>query len=456
MKKVRSDSTLSLRTRLNNDYVITPKVLNTRSIQKYIDVLNAILKSANQFDKKNLLSQSYIDYKKFLVLYIALSKHNEYKSKQYSNTISLLDKDAKNAFERLESIVFRMDEAEDKRLALEQKDSSILELIDQFDNSDITVNQSLNNDQQQSHEIWTDLMKLKNNSILSSSSSSSSSSLKSTTSPFDVLNLDKTTFHRVEELIIPTVDNYPNVTSLNSLPLPLSDQYSISSEDIQICSYLKDIRSFYIPPPFRGHLNINIGNRCYQFIKDDFHTTFSAFLTDIPDELQMARGAVETNRCFFLHLAVAMNIHPFALQIAFRYLATKQLLQCSKEDMKVDVLNTVNAYAGFVDAYCLCFLWLQEFNSSRICIISGSEEKPMFSCFSLKDVRNSRDIIIYCDGSHFTLLKPYSTTVNSDSFCILPQLLTEAEHHGHIVHINEIETNDNQSISNIIYMLTSS
>ena len=445
MKKQRSDSTLVLRTRLNNDYVIVPKVLNTRSIQKYIDVLNATLKSAKQFDKSHLLSQSYIDYKKFLVLYIALSKHNEYKSKQFSSIISILDKEAKDAFERLESIVLRMDEAEDKRRELEQKDSSILELIDQFDNSDITENQSLNNEQ--SDEIWTDLMKLKNGSIVLTSTSS-----KSSVSPFDILKTEKTVLNTVEELIIPTVENYPNVSSLN-VPIAISDRYNIS-EDIQICSYIKDIRSFYIPPPFRSHLNINIGNRCYQFIKDDFHTTFSAFLADIPDELQMARSAVETNRCFFLHLAVAMNIHPFALQTAFRYLATKQLSQCSKEDMKVDVLNTVNVYAGFVDAYCLCFLWVQEFNSSRICIISGSEEKPMFSCFSLKDLRSSRDIIIYCDGSHFTLLKPYSPTVNCDNFCILPQLLLEAEQHGHIVHINELENNDNESISNIMYMLT--
>jgi hypothetical protein len=258
----------------------------------------------------------------------------------------------------------------------------------------------------------------------------------------------------IVDLKTPKVDQYPNIMEFSSLQKAITnnDNLGISLEDIQICAYLKDIRSFYIPPPFRSCLNINIGSKCYQFLKDDFHVTFTAFLKMIPEELQMARSALETNRCFFLHLAVAMNIHPFALQIAFRYLATKKLLQLSKDDMKNDVLNTINEFAGFVDANCLCFLWLQEFNSSRICIISGSNNKPIFSCFSLKNKRDIRDVIIYCDGSHFTLLKP---NIN-DGFCILPQLLMEAEQSGHVVQINEIEADNNNShsVADIIYMLT--
>ena len=59
----RSDSTLELRTRLNNDYVIVPSIRNTIPLLKDIDILYTTLKSAQQFDTKNLLSQSYIDYK---------------------------------------------------------------------------------------------------------------------------------------------------------------------------------------------------------------------------------------------------------------------------------------------------------------------------------------------------------------------------------------------------------
>ena len=34
--------------------------------------------------------------------------------------------------------------------------------------------------------------------------------------------------------------------------------------------------------------------------------------------------AVETNRCFFLHLGVACGIHPFALQCYFRHMCEAQ------------------------------------------------------------------------------------------------------------------------------------
>ena len=41
-------------------------------------------------------------------------------------------------------------------------------------------------------------------------------------------------------------------------------------------------------------------------------------------------------------------------------------------------------YAGFVDANCLLYLWPSEFDSCRICIISGNLNRPIFSCFLSK------------------------------------------------------------------------
>jgi hypothetical protein len=35
----------------------------------------------------------------------------------------------------------------------------------------------------------------------------------------------------------------------------------------------------------------------------------------------MAKSAIEMNRCFFIHVGIAIGIHPFLLQIAFRELA---------------------------------------------------------------------------------------------------------------------------------------
>ena len=51
------------------------------------------------------------------------------------------------------------------------------------------------------------------------------------------------------------------------------------------------------------------------------------------------------------------------------------------EDMSYDLLTSVVIYAGFVDANCLIYLWPEEFDSCRICVISGSFSKPIFSCF---------------------------------------------------------------------------
>lgn len=74
-------------------------------------------------------------------------------------------------------------------------------------------------------------------------------------------------------------------------------------------------------------------------------------------------------------------------------------------------------YSGIVDANALCFLWLEEFNQCRICIVSGPETNPIFSCFVSAPTQNNghpsaapvsmRDILIRCQNEHFTLLHPH-------------------------------------------------
>ena len=73
-----------------------------------------------------------------------------------------------------------------------------------------------------------------------------------------------------------------------------------------------------------------------------------------------------------------------------------------------DIISTVLLPSGFVDANALSFLWLKEFDQFRICFISGPLTNPIFCCFesNIKNKNELIDIIIRCDGSHFTLLKP--------------------------------------------------
>ncbi len=87
---------------------------------------------------------------------------------------------------------------------------------------------------------------------------------------------------------------------------------------------------FYVPPPYVCNAEIVVGVHRYFFHEFDFHVTFNNFLKELSPELQMARSAIEVNRCFFLHLGVAVRIHPFLLQIAFRNIAANLLNQLSK------------------------------------------------------------------------------------------------------------------------------
>lgn len=72
---------------------------------------------------------------------------------------------------------------------------------------------------------------------------------------------------------------------------------------------------------------LHVGGRARCFFRDDFSVSYEPFLRSLPAELIVSRAATETNRCFFIHLGVAMNVHPFALQTAFRSLAMRRILQ---------------------------------------------------------------------------------------------------------------------------------
>jgi hypothetical protein len=119
-----------------------------------------------------------------------------------------------------------------------------------------------------------------------------------------------------------------------------------------------------------------------------------------------------------------------------------------------NLLPSVNEYAGFVDANALCYLWLSEFNPYRFTFISGSLQNPIFSSFSLKgaDPRTLRDVLIHCDGSHFTLLEHMDQRTADIS-----RLLTDASRAGCVVQINDVQvqTTPQPSLTSILGSLRS-
>ena len=102
-------------------------------------------------------------------------------------------------------------------------------------------------------------------------------------------------------------------------------------------------------------------------------------------------------RCFFIHLGIAINIHPFIIQSVFRYTAKNILhlldnddnnnienngIKSSSSSLVKELLPTALQRGSFVDANILSFLWFKEFSDKRICIISGTNENPIFSTFT--------------------------------------------------------------------------
>lgn len=85
-----------------------------------------------------------------------------------------------------------------------------------------------------------------------------------------------------------------------------------------------EARKFYIPMPIKKSLTLHIGGSPWSFHRDDFSVTFAPFLHALPPDLQLSRPAIETNRCFFIHLGVAMSVHPFVLELVLRYLARRR------------------------------------------------------------------------------------------------------------------------------------
>jgi hypothetical protein len=73
---------------------------------------------------------------------------------------------------------------------------------------------------------------------------------------------------------------------------------------------------FPVPLPHVSTVDIFLGDSPYQFRRNDFHVNFTPLLPQtLSPQLQMDSVAIETNRCFFLHLGIAVGVHPFALQV---------------------------------------------------------------------------------------------------------------------------------------------
>jgi hypothetical protein len=218
---------------------------------------------------------------------------------------------------------------------------------------------------------------------------------------------------------------------------------------------------FPIPLPTSRALDLYLSpQRCFHVIMDDFYASFAPFMAAqhfaLAPDVQVSRAAVETNRCLFLHLGVATQTHPYLLQAYFRQRAWSLLHVFQQETARQlgsaggggggggaggaalwyeDLLQSVLQYSGLVDANVLPFLWPREWNRHRILFISG-KERPIFSLFeaatataaSASAAVASREVIVHCSGSHFTLIRPRAVGDSGEvEATLIDRLLFDAE-----------------------------
>jgi hypothetical protein len=98
-----------------------------------------------------------------------------------------------------------------------------------------------------------------------------------------------------------------------------------------------------------------------------------------------------------------------------RFYATELLRTRASDGIVGDVLESVNLHAGFVDAQCLAFLWLEELAPFRVTVVSGDLKSPIFSVFCKNKSSPCAEILIRCSGSHFTLLRPRDPHIDANA-----------------------------------------
>jgi hypothetical protein len=225
----------------------------------------------------------------------------------------------------------------------------------------------------------------------------------------------------------------------------------VSLTEVRMLQHIGSMNNVNAGQPYCTLVNI-LG---FQFIRDDYYVSYDNILHGIPHELQMNRSAIETNRCFYLHFGIGMGINPFVIQVIFRHLASK-MKENNKYDpdysLMSDSFDSILEYSGFVDANVLIWLWMEEFLPYRLCFVSGNMSQPIITTFMARgvDPYSIRDVIIHCNGQHFTLLRPhYTEDACQQEGSLVPQLILKAREIGCIVQEHYTDMQPGHSLASV-------
>lgn len=458
----RSNSSLPLRKQLAAYDV--PEVAHFLPIDRYY----ALAKGLHEQALKAVASGDLVLSYKYLHNVVTLindriTRHQNYSQHNPNRLWGV--RTSKACLELLEEVVTRMDRAVDEQIRQEQQRKLDEYLIDVFDGDTPVTEEKLMTERVMEHE--SKAAPVTNESIplveeanakpicipedpyppLSNSSEDLETMVRAITIPKDATLCESVPNSVVapvaeeaeyqydeDQELLPNEKLYPRIPGVASLPHGYSRFAGLTVPDIEITQKIMRCKNFAIPHPYVANYELKIGRESFLFQMLDFHVTFNNFLKDMPAELQMAKTAVEVNRCFFLHLGVAANIHPFLLQVVFRNITANRLGNLSTEDIEYAMLETVKEYAGLVDANTLAYLWPEEFRQTRICIIAGPPGSPSLSCFCCEEINMNApvmNIIMRCERSHFTLLKPLGDARAAHS--TFDQLIVDAKRAGLVV-----------------------
>jgi hypothetical protein len=136
-------------------------------------------------------------------------------------------------------------------------------------------------------------------------------------------------------------------------------------------------------------------------------------------QLCLSNEANEIFRCFWIHISIPLEIHPFQMQEAFRFQIRKVLNTNSK--LNNEPIQDVLKLDSFVDASILVNFWPKEFHGYAI-IIWKKDQKQWHIFDPYPDVLKKKEIVLrLCEG-HYTLMRNRTDTSICD---LLKQLYIE-------------------------------
>jgi hypothetical protein len=154
------------------------------------------------------------------------------------------------------------------------------------------------------------------------------------------------------------------------------------------------------------------------FVRLDWGIHFGTFFEDdCFNDLRTTLEAMENFRCFWIHIAMALTMHPFQLQEAFRQRARHMLddsqhvsehffLECLQGILKTTWGETFN---NFVDASILQVLWPKEFHNRQIIICKLDKDslgRPVTSWYIFDPTPDdcNEEIVLRLYDGHYTLM----------------------------------------------------